>query len=113
MKKLYSLLVSGAVAFSALGSTVLVSENRGTNINSTNSHSHHLVSQNTNFVKSSTVYDVYKALKKFTATQPLQLPFLGGTTWAPRLTYLLRDQLLLQDSTHALTRILVNQITFG
>lgn len=112
MKKLYSLLVSGAVAFSALGSTVLVSENQSTNTHATNNTSPNL-SQNNTFAKSSIVHDVYRALKRFTATQPLQLPFLGGTTWAPRLTYLLRDQLLLQDSTHALTRILVNKITFG
>lgn len=77
MKKLYSLLVSGTVAFSVVGNTVLVTKNQNTSIKlASNSHDN-LVSQNNSFAKNTSVYDVFRALKSFTATQPLQLPYLG------------------------------------
>ena len=114
MKKLYSLLVSGTVAFSGVGSIVLTSQSQNTGIKSSDNSHHHLVSPSNSFLNTSgVVYDVYRALKSFTATQPLQLPYLSKTVWAPRLMYVLRDQLLLQDRTYALTRVLVNQIFFG
>ena len=77
MKKFYSLLVSGIVTFSVIGSTVLISKNQNNGIESVGKSHQHFVSQNNSFVNNS----VFRTLKSFTALQPLQLSYLTKKAW--------------------------------
>lgn len=109
MKKLYSLLVSGAVSVGAVGGSLLAGQHQLTNIQDNNQGIH----VSNNVASSNIVWQVFTALKKFTATKPLQLPYLASAKLASELIDIIRKQLLLQDSTYILTKALVNQITFG
>lgn len=71
MKKLSSLLVSGAVSVGAVSGSLSVGQHHLTNISGNNQGIH----AKNNTVSSSIVWQVFTALKKFTASHPLQLPY--------------------------------------
>ena len=109
MKKFYSLLVSGTISVGTISGSLSAGQHYLINIQDNNQGIH----VNNNTASGSIVWQVFTALKKFTASHPLQLPYWSSKKLASELIDIIRKQLLLQDSTYILTKSLVDQITFG